>query len=444
MNLTGQYATSFQQILNKAVQTAEVPLTLLQQQDATILGQKSALGSLQSAVAAVSSSLTALASDGSSRALGATSSNTSAVTVSSSGATQPANYTINSITTLASAASETSLTSYADSASTPVSSTGKMALVVGSQTYNITLTNNNLSGLVSQINGLNAGVTASILTTSGGNYLSLSANSTGATTLQLNDDPTGANKNVITSANQGTNAVFKLNNISISQSSNTINNVIPGLTFNLVGTTSSPVTMTLASDPSQLTADLQTFVTNYNSLVTAVNAQTGQSGGALVGNTVINQLHQAMQQLTSHYSTTTGNISSLANLGITFNGTDGSATFNSSKIASLSSTDLSSALSFLGSTTTGLGAFSQTFTQFSDPITGIIQTAINGDTTQDQHLQSQITTTIAKINAFQQTTAAQIEKADQLESAYESQQSELTASIQGLSLVLYGKNQIVA
>ena len=46
MNLTGQYATDFQAILNKAVQTAEVPLTLLQTQDTAVLGQKTALGSL--------------------------------------------------------------------------------------------------------------------------------------------------------------------------------------------------------------------------------------------------------------------------------------------------------------------------------------------------------------------------------------------------------------
>jgi len=444
MNLTGQYATSFQQILNKAVQTAEVPLTELQQADTQVLAQETALGSLQNAVAAVTSSLTALANDGSSGAIGATSSNTSAVTVTATGASQPATYTINSITSTAKAASETSLISYVDSASTPVSSTGNMQLLVGAQTYNFTLANNNLSTLVSQINGLNAGVTASILTTAGGNYLSLSANSTGATTVQLNDDPAGANKNIITSSNQGSNAVFQLNGITISQASNTVNSVIPGLTFNIAGTTNIPVTMTLASDSSKLSNDLQTFVTNYNALVTAVHGQTGAGGGALVGHSIINQLQQAMQRITSHFSSTTGSVQSLADLGVTFNGTDGSATFDPSAVSSMGASQLGDALKFIGSTSTGLGTFSQTFAQFSDPITGLIQTEIKGATTQDQHLQSQISTTVNKINAFQQTMASQIEKADTLESEYESQQAELTASIQGLSLVLYGKNQIVA
>ena len=40
---------------------------------------------------------------------------------------------------------------------------------------------------------------------------------------------------------------------------------------------------------------------------------------------------------------------------------------------------------------------------------------------------------------MQQNLAKQIEAADALESVYESQQTMLTASLQGLDLVLYGK-----
>jgi flagellar hook-associated protein 2 len=445
MNLTGQYASDFQAILNKAVQTAEVPLTQLQTQDTTVLSQESALGSLQTTVAAVTSSLTALGTDGATGALSATSSDSSLVTATDTGATAPATYTINSVTSVAAAASETSLTSYADSSSTPVTTgtanAGAMELVVGSQDYNFTLSsaNNNLSGLVNQINGLGAGVTASILTTSGGNYLSLQANSTGATTLQLNDESSGTPANIITATDQGTNAVFQLNGINITQPSNTVNNVISGLTFNIVAPTSSAVTLTLASDPTQLTNDLQTFVTNYNALVTAVQAQVGGSNGALIGDSTINQLQQTMQHLTAYFSNTTGSVQSLADLGVTFNGTDGSATFDPTVISGMSPSGLTDALNYVGSTTTGLGAFSGTFDQFSDPVTGLIQTEITSDKASDANFQTQINTTTANINTMQQNLATQIEQADALESEYESQQTELTASLQGLDLVLYGK-----
>ena len=430
MNLTGQYATDFQAILNKAVQTAEVPLTLLQTHDTTVLSKETALGSLQSAVAALTSSLTSLGNDGATGALSASSSNSSAVTATASGATAPATYTINSVTSVASAASETSIAPI----TTP--NAGAMELMVGTKPYDFTLTNNSLSGMVNQINGLNAGVTASILTTSSGNYLSLQANATGATTLTLSD---GTGTNIITGANQGTDAVFHLNGIKIAQASNTVNNVISGLTFNIVAPSTTATTLTLASNPSQLTNDLQTFVSNYNSLVTAVQAQTGGTNGALIGDTTINQLQQAMQHVTSYVSSTTGSAQSLSDLGITFNTVNGMATLDPTVVSGMSSSQLTDALNYVGSTTTGLGGFSATFAGFSDPVTGLIQTEIASDRKSDSNLQTQIDSTTDKINAMQQNLATRIEQSDALESEYESQQSELTASLQGLDLVLYGK-----
>ena len=174
-----------QSILNRAVQIAQIPMTRLQNRDSTVLQQKSSLVSLQSDLAALASSMQSLGKLAANQALSATSSNPDVVTVASTGATSAATYAINSFTSPAAAASETSLSSYADSSSTPVSSNGSMDLVVGSKTYNFTLATNNLVTLRDTINSLNAGVTASILTTSGGNYLSISANSAGAATLHL-------------------------------------------------------------------------------------------------------------------------------------------------------------------------------------------------------------------------------------------------------------------
>jgi flagellar hook-associated protein 2 len=451
MNLTGQYATDFQAILNKAVQTAEVPLTQLQTQDTAVLSQETALGSLQSAVAAVTSSLTTLGVDGATGALSASSSNDSAVTATDSGATAAASYTINSVTSAASAASETSLTGYGNSSTTPITTgtvnAGAMQLMVGTKQYDFTLSsaNNNLSGLANQINGLGAGVTASILTTSSGDYLSLQANSTGNAPLTLSDQSnlsvgtTAVGQDLITNTNPGSDAVFYLNGIKIDQASNAVNNVISGLTFNIVAPTKTATTLTLASDPTQLTNDLQTFVSNYNSLVTAVQAQVGGSNGALIGDNSINQLQQAMQHVASYFSSTTGSVQSLSDLGITFNSTNGQATFDPAVAGGMSSSRLTDALKFVGSTSTGLGGFSATFDGFSDPVTGLIQTEITSDKASDSNLQTQIDTTTNQINTMQAGLATQIEQADALESSYESQQSELTASLQGLDLVLYGK-----
>jgi flagellar hook-associated protein 2 len=446
MNLTGQYATDFQNILNRAVQTAKVPLSQLQAQDTYILAHKASLGSLGATVSALTTSLKNLGTVAAGQALSATSSNPAAVTVSDSGATSAVSYTINSVTSAASTASETSLAGYPDAAATAittgVTNPGQMQLMVGTTPHNFTLTNNNLTGLMNQINGLGAGVTASILTTAGENYLSLQANGTGAAALQLNDLSGGASTNILTATNSGTDAVFHLNGIPITQASNTINNVIPGMTFNIVASTSSPVTLSLTSDSSQLSSNLQDLVTNYNSLEAAVQAQQGQNAGALLGDPVIRELRQAMHQLTSYHGSS-GSIRNLSDLGVTFNSADGSATFDPTKVAAMSTSQLTDALKYAGSSTSGLGAFSQTFGQISDPAGGVIQIEETGDTNSDTHLQSQIATTTKHINDMQASLAKQIEAADALESAYESQQQTLNGSLQGLYLVLYGKSKLV-
>jgi flagellar hook-associated protein 2 len=448
ITLTGisTYASDFQSILNRAVQIADIPLTALQNSDTTVLQEKTDMGTLSGTVATLASSLQSLGTLASTQALSASTSNPAVVTATATGATSAANYTINSITTLASAASETSLNGYADSNATPVSSTGTVKLTVGSQSYVFSLTNNTLAGLQNQINSLNAGVTASILTTPSDNYLSLTDNTTGATTLSLTDDPTtsnhtGANTPLLTSTNQGTNTQFKLNGITVNQSSNTVNSVIPGVTLQLLNTTPStaPVTVSLATDPTGIASDLQTFVTNFNALQTALAAQSGTAGGSLAGNDLVTGLEGVVNQLVS-YNLPSGTVQSLADLGITFNDTTGQATFNQTTFDGLSSTQVADALKFIGSPTSGLAGFAAQFSQYSDPVTGLMTTEIAGYTQTDQDLQSQMSTLSTQINNMQTSLAQQLSAADAQVAQLQSQQNTLTASLQGLSLVLYGQN----
>jgi flagellar hook-associated protein 2 len=438
LNGVSQYSSDLQSILNRAVQIAQIPATRLQNRDSTVLQQKSSLVSLQSDVAALASSMQSLGKLAANQALSATSSNPDAVTVTSTGATSPATYTINSITSPAAAASETSLSSYADSSSNSVSSTGSMELVVGSKTYNFTLATNNLVTLRDTINSLNAGVTASILTTSGGNYLSVSANSTGATTLQLIDDPSGTATQWLTSNNQGANAQFKLNGIDVSEAGNTIIDVIPGVTFTIQAASSTSTTLFLQSDPTQLSSALQDFVTKYNQLQSDLHQQEGQAAGVLAGDTVVTQLHSTLQQIAS-YTASSGSIQSLSGLGLEFDST-GTLSLNQTTFDQLSDAQISDAFKFIGSATSGLGAFSATLQQFSDPITGVITAEQNGLTNEDQSLQQQISTLTSRINTMQTNLAAQLQKADAFIADLQNQQTALNSSIQGLNYVLYGKN----
>jgi flagellar hook-associated protein 2 len=439
-----QYSSDYQNILNRAVQIAAQPLTQLQNADSKILAQNSALSTLQGAATSLFTSLQTLAKDASSQAIGATSSNSAVLTANATGATTPNTYTINSITSLASTASEDSATSYADSIATPVSSTGTLQLNVGSQTYTLTPTNNSLVGVRDAINQSGAPVTASILTTNNGNYLSITANATGHTTLQLIDDPitatnpNGANTELLTQTNQGADADFYLNNIHVTQPTNTVNAVIPGVTLQLLQKTATPVTVSLQSNPGQLSSDLQDFVSNYNSLAQALQAHQGQNGGSLIGDPAVTQLQQTLRQITSFF-TTSGTVTNLGALGITFADATGTASFSASTFNSLNSQQITDGFGFINSLTSGSGNFVAKLQTFTDPVSGIIQSEIRGNSVTDTHLQSQISKLTDRINLLQSNLQLQLARADAFEASLQSQQSSVSASLVGLNYVLYGK-----
>lgn len=434
-----QFSADFQTILNRAVKIAQVPITLLQNKDSDLIQQKTLLSGLNSSVAALASSLKSLGTIAAQQAVTASSSNPAVVSVTAAGASSPAAYTINSITSLASAASERSLLSYADSVATPVSANGTVRLTVGAQNHQFTLTNNTLVGLRDKINSLGVGVTASILTTGSGNYLSISSNAAGANTLTLTDDPDGAATALLTATNQGSDAVFSLNGINVTQKSNLVNSVIPGATFQLLATSASAVTVSLRSDRAQLSSALRQFVTDLNSVKAQVQAQTGKDAGLLTGSTVITGVKNVIRQITS-YRASSGSVKNLSDLGIAFD-TTGKATFDQAAFDSLGDAQITSGFQFLGSATNGLGGFSATLRQYSDPVSGLIKIEQDGIDRADRSLQDQIAALTDRIDTMQAGLAKRLTAADSLAAALEAQQKSVAASLQGLSFVLYGRNQ---
>ncbi len=438
-----QFSSDFQSILTRAVQLASLPAQQLQNQQADLQQEQTDISSLGSSVTSLTSSLQALGQLGTSKGLTASSTDSSVVTATATGATAAANYTITNVTSVAHAASESSLKSYAST--DPVSSTGNLQLTIGSKQYQISLASgqNNLNGLESAINSLNAGVTATVLTTANGAYLSVSANSPGATTLQLADDPTGANTQLLTNTNQGADSVFELNGLQVSEPATNINNLIPGITLSINGTTSpsQTVSVSLSPDPSQLSSALQNLVSAYNSLASSVATQSGTGGGSLTGNPIITGLRQSMLNLVS-YSGGSGSIHSLADLGISLS-TTGQMSFDPTQLNSLSDSQLNDAFSFLGSATTGFGGtMAAQFTQISDPVSGTIAVQEAQFVKQNSSLSDQIAADNDRVNIMQTALQSQLEAADAAAAALQSQQALLTSNINALNYTTYGQSTL--
>lgn len=436
------YSSDLQTILSRAVSIASLPVTALQNQQSDITTKKLLVTNLGDSVAALATSLDTLSTMGTSRALAATSSNTAKVTATVTAGATATTYSLTNISSIAAAASETSLTGYTDTGA--VSSTGTVKLTFGSQSYTIELEDgkNNLAGLREAINNLDIGVTASVFTTGTGdkpNYLSLTADNTGATTLKLVDDPDGAATDLLTDDNQGANTEFDLNGIHVSKPGTLISSVIPGVTLTIIGTTTTDekVTVSLASNRSKLSSALQDVATKYNSLLGQVNAQIGTSAGLLSGHSLIRQARQAMLSLTT-FAGAGGSMSSLADLGIELSST-GEMSLNSETFSALTDDQIQSAFDFIGDETTGLGSLVDKFTQISDPVTGAVKQINDQFATTNTRIQEQVDAITERVNIMQQALKTKLQQADTLLATLTSQKSLISASVDSLNYTTYGK-----
>lgn len=198
--------------------------------------------------------------------------------------------------------------------------TGNMQITLSNGTV-VTVTNSggasgeSLQAFANDINNSNAGVTANVITDSGGERLSLTSNNSGTTgqfsiTAAPTDSTTGTALS-FTQAQAGANASFTVDGINETSPSNTVSNAIPGITFQLLSTGTSQVEIT--NDNSSVESAVSSFVSAYNQAMTDLNTQEGNTSSGtpepLFGSPTVallqEQLGQAMTFMTSANITAT-------------------------------------------------------------------------------------------------------------------------------------------
>lgn len=145
-------------------------------------------------------------------------------------------------------------------------------------------TDNTLAGLAASINTAGIGVNASVVTDANGSRLSLVSGTSGAAgdltvASSITDSTTGAAL-AYNPAASGDNGSLTINgNETVSVASNTVTTVIPGVTFQLLapspitGTTPETVQVQIVNDTTSVTSALDSFVSDFNSVISAINAQ---------------------------------------------------------------------------------------------------------------------------------------------------------------------------
>jgi flagellar hook-associated protein 2 len=164
---------------------------------------------------------------------------------------------------------------------------GSITLQVGNgtpQTITLDSSDDTLSGLAAAINSSNLGINASVLTDATGSRLSLVSGTSGANgniVVSLNsiaDTSSGTDATLgYTSAVTGANASLTVDGVTLASASNTVTNLIPGVTFQLLVTSSDPVQVVIGNDNTDIESTVNQFVSDYNSLISAINTQEGNT-----------------------------------------------------------------------------------------------------------------------------------------------------------------------
>ena len=229
------------------------------------------------------------------------------------------------------------------------------------------------AGIVSAINKANAGVTATLLAedASSSNYRIVLTGATGAantfavsSTLADSDLGFHDTGNGNTTDNAGiksiqnpANASLTYNGISITRSTNSINDVISGVTLSLNGTHTGGATTSInvVSDKSTLKTQLKDLVTIYNDVQYAISelsdpdSEEEEVGGSLAKDyAVIRAVRDAIYDaVTADSSTPSGDITALRDIGVTLTRT-GELSFDEAtydEVAASSFSDISIMLS---------------------------------------------------------------------------------------------------
>ena len=249
----------------------------------------------------------------------------------------------------------------------------------GIKTVTIDSSNNTLQGIRDAINGAKMGVTASVINdgsaspfkltlspTSIGasNSLKISVTGEEAISSLLAHDPGGTQNLSQTATAQ--NAVLTVDGVSLNKAGNSITDVIPGVTLELLKTSTTPVTLTVARDSTSITNSVQSFVKGYNDLnktlqdMSSYNAATKQ-GSVLQGDSTLRLLQSQIRSvLNSPISNTGGAYNNLSQIGITLQ-KDGTMALDTSKLSAAiasNSNDVASLFATVGTASDPLLSYS--------------------------------------------------------------------------------------
>lgn len=315
---------------------------------------------------------------------------------------------------------------------------GSLTITTASGTGTLDLDGKNLTQIRDSINALNdgsnsggaTGVTASILQLTGGESptyrLLLSNDATGLT--EGNIGISGSSSMAFTEKQASADAALTVNGTSITRSTNSINDVIPGMTLTLnKKDPATTVTLNVDRDTKAIEEQVNKFINAYNDVMSFIgkqstyNESTKTTGGALFGDATMKGVKHKLQDSVLSARSPLG--AALSKMGVTI-GSDNSLSLDSTKFQEALKTNFSDTTSLFNS----LGAsLSSTLDRYTDSIDGSVTRQQKSVQDSISHLEKKITTTEEKIERTMEMLTKRFIAMDSAVGQMQSQASQLTS-----------------
>lgn len=225
---------------------------------------------------------------------------------------------------------------------------------------------NTLEKIRDRINSSNAGITASIVNDASGSRLVMRGANGETNAFKVSVTENGAvpglsalaytaetgGTSAMTRSQSAQNAQATINGLPVSSESNTLSDVVDGVTLTLKQTTTTPANITVAQDTATISKGVSDFISAYNSVVSTIRVQTlydeaSKTAGPLQGDATARSLLGQMRNLITSSSSATTAFSRLFDIGIETN-TDGTLTMKSSKFNDAMGSKLADLQKFFG------------------------------------------------------------------------------------------------
>lgn len=420
-------------LITNMVTAEKTPETAMKQHQSDLTSQVSTLGYIASSLQALGDAAAALNTPSSIQAMSATSGDSSRLTASASATATAGSYNL-TVSSLASA--QTSLSTGFTNDNAGVAGSGTLTLSVGGKTppYSVNYgSNDTLATIAASINQQSGGeINASVIYDGSSYHLLVTGSATGsANAITFGDS---SNTFGMTTPQPATDAAFSVNGVNMTRSSNSISDVISGVTFNLQSTTptgAAATKLTVGTDTSALTTKLQNLVNAYNTVASVVTSQLSYNGttkGAdtLFGDSTIQGLEQQLGDMFANAYSSASGTTTAASLGLSLQ-SDGTLKLDTTQLSQALTANPDAARQLLlGDGKNGLVSnISTMVTQYTQYGTGALMTEQTNKQSQYDSYTKQIAAVEDKASTVETALRASFSKLDEVMSNLTSQQQYL-------------------